>query len=321
MAYFVGNWRPLSFIYTIPALLRLVVANPWVLSESPRWLLLQGRLAEAEAVLRKAAQLNKTQHKLPTNLSHVIARVYQSECKRSVRQQGQLASVRRLFSSTIMLKMMAVRTIITVTIGILVMIIPLQSDSSGSPFVYMVVVGIVEVPAYIFPAPLTTKFGRRPVIAGLLVTSCLLLLGLVALEFLQLAHDWPTVVVLISAYMLLCATFQVNWMYSSELYPTEVRVLGTSINYVMNNVGYSIPPFVSAALPAEKQWCAVVLYSGLGLVSAALVYLLPETNKKPLPETIEQTETVWRKSKQKKQMEFKGNSEPGNPDLSSHQKY
>ncbi|XP_061660164.1 organic cation/carnitine transporter 2-like isoform X2 [Syngnathoides biaculeatus] len=56
-AYFLRDWRMLLLGITTPGFLLLTFW--WFIPESPRWLLSQGRIAEAEAILKEAAKTNK----------------------------------------------------------------------------------------------------------------------------------------------------------------------------------------------------------------------------------------------------------------------
>ncbi|GAB1296069.1 Solute carrier family 22 member 21 [Apodemus speciosus] len=56
-AYFIRDWRKLQLAITLPGV--LCGALWWFIPESPRWLVSQGRIKEAERIIRRAAKFNR----------------------------------------------------------------------------------------------------------------------------------------------------------------------------------------------------------------------------------------------------------------------
>jgi hypothetical protein len=52
-----SNWRLLLAMYTVPSL--FIFSYIWIVPESPRWLVSQGRSEEAAKILRTTAKVNK----------------------------------------------------------------------------------------------------------------------------------------------------------------------------------------------------------------------------------------------------------------------
>ncbi|KAK8751380.1 hypothetical protein OTU49_014520, partial [Cherax quadricarinatus] len=72
LAYFIRDWRPLHAAATFPSLLLLLLAV-YLVDESPRWLLVHGRVHETVKVLQRGARLNKVMLPETTILTAIIS--------------------------------------------------------------------------------------------------------------------------------------------------------------------------------------------------------------------------------------------------------
>nr|XP_027214882.1 solute carrier family 22 member 15-like [Penaeus vannamei] len=155
-------------------------------------------------------------------------------------------------------------------------------DLSSDPFLYMVLTGVVELPAYTLVIPLVARYGRRaPVVAFFFLTAAALLV----LPFVPAG----SMVLALIGKMSIASAFQVLDLYSSELFPTEVRTRGMSTAHVMSRVG-SFSPYIIDYL-AKWPLVPVGAVSSVRAASARGTGLaLPETLHVALPDTIEHLE-------------------------------
>ncbi|KAK8751379.1 hypothetical protein OTU49_014515, partial [Cherax quadricarinatus] len=143
--------------------------------------------------------------------------------------------------------------------------------------------GVVEVPAYSLPAPITQRLGRRPVISSCFVTCGILLLLLLVLTFTTFYHEWISLMLVLLSYLLVCTSYQVNYLFAPELLPTTLRPWGTAACLIAAHLGFCVPPFLTNYLTEEQT---LLVFGLCAVLAGMLVFLLPETNGQPLLETV-----------------------------------
>nr|XP_027214877.1 solute carrier family 22 member 15-like [Penaeus vannamei] len=88
-------------------------------------------------------------------------------------------------------------------------------DLSSDPFLYMVLTGVVELPAYTLVIPLVARYGRRaPVVAFFFMGA----VALLALPFVPTGSGESMTLALMGK-MSIASAFQILDFYSSELFP------------------------------------------------------------------------------------------------------
>ncbi|XP_076054800.1 organic cation transporter protein-like [Oratosquilla oratoria] len=288
-AFFVRHWRNLQLISSIPALLVL----PFLLyvDESPRWLLSRGRVVEAADVLHRGARLNGSS--LPDHIEHLLDQLYQKQQENTRRTVDEGKDT---LLSLVTMPTLRLRTLVLLGVWFLLSIvylgIPLNADQIGSPFLYMGLVGVMEIPAYSLTAPITRSFGRRKVAFISMVGSGLCAFAVFLLNWTGAANgqSWSQWVFVLVGYMLTCTSYQVIFLYSPELFPTSLRPQGTAICVVIGNVGFSIPPYISMLLGEQNNFYLTAILGVCSLSAGLLLFLLPETNGCRLPETVAEVE-------------------------------
>nr|XP_027214862.1 solute carrier family 22 member 15-like [Penaeus vannamei] len=157
-------------------------------------------------------------------------------------------------------------------------------DLSSDPFLYMVLTGVVELPAYTLVIPLVARYGRRaPVVAFFFLTAA-------ALWCCPLCPQVGSMVLALIGKMSIASAFQVLDLYSSELFPTEVRTRGMSTAHVMSRVGSTCSPYIIDYLGPLYPWAPSAVFGAASVLAGLATLALPETLHVALPDTIEHLE-------------------------------
>ncbi|XP_048021551.1 solute carrier family 22 member 4-like isoform X3 [Megalobrama amblycephala] len=283
-AYFLRDWRTLLMALTIPGF--FCIPLWWFIPESPRWLLSQGRVDEAEAILRKAAKMNGV--KAPD----VIFPLHQSKENAGRLQTYSLCD---LVKSSNICCITVLLCLIWSAVSIGYCALSLNTSSlHGNIYLNCLLSAVVEVPALIMAWLMLRHWPRR-----LCLSSTLSLGGLVLL-FIHLIPQHMSSVA-ISLVMLgkfgLSAAFAIVYPATAELYPTILRNTALGTCSMASRVGsISAPYFIY--LGGYYKSLPYILIGSLNVLSGLLSLLLPESLGSPLPETISHMQTVvWSKKR------------------------
>ncbi|ROT74868.1 hypothetical protein C7M84_006625 [Penaeus vannamei] len=215
-AYLVREWRMLQL--TVSLLCLAFLPTLWFMDESPRWLAVRGQHRRALRVLQRAARWNGVALPPEDELLLLLKDGVKDEAMVRPHQDARAHTARGC-----------------------------GGDLSSDPFLYMVLTGVVELPAYTLVIPLVARYGRRaPVVA-------FFFMGAVALLALPFVPTDPRLLLL-------------------RALSTEVRTRGMSTALVMSR-GPLYP------------WAPSAVF-GAASVLAGWPLALPETLHVPLPDTI-----------------------------------
>lgn len=328
------NWRFMLGMGALPAI--VIALGVLAMPESPRWLVMQGRLGEAKRVLDKISEsLEESQLRLEEIME---AAGISSSCKDSdvvpvpPRQRGGTGVWRELFLHPTK----PVRHILLAGLGIhffqqasgidtAVLYSPRIFEKAGmtknnDKLLATMAVGFTKTIFILVATFLLDKIGRRIL---LLVSSggmVLSLLGLATgLTIIDHHHDQkiPGAVTLCIMCTLSSVAFfsigmgPIAWVYSSEIFPLRLRAQGCSMGVAVNRImsGVVLISFISL-YKAITIGGAFFFYSGIGAIGWIFFYtLLPETQGRPLEDMERLFGTFFRWRSTMKTLKNKDNSE------------
>ncbi|XP_070595400.1 solute carrier family 22 member 4 [Erythrolamprus reginae] len=284
-AYFIREWRMLLLALTVPGV--FCIPLWWFIPESPRWLISQGRFKEAEAIIRKAAKINK----IPAPA--VILNPADVEDLKAKQHQGVFLDLFRSRNIAIMTFMSLLLWMFTsiAYFGLSLSTPNLHGDAYFNCFLS----AVIEVPAYVIAWLLLRVLPRRYTIAGTLF------LGGGVILFIQLVpsdlHILSLILVMLGKFGVTSA-FSMLYVYTAELYPTIVRNMAVGSTSMSSRVGSIIAPYF-VFLGAYGKFLPYILMGSLTLLIAVLTLFLPESYGKPLPETFDEMQQIKGLSKRK----------------------
>ncbi|KAG8128644.1 hypothetical protein E2320_015465, partial [Naja naja] len=274
-AYFIRDWRLLLMALTIPGLLYFPLW--WYIPESPRWLLSQGRIKEAEDIIRKAAEMNHIE------APEVIFDLAELQDLNSQVQQScsilDLVKTQNIRTITIM------SVILWMVISIGYFGISLDTPNlHGDIYLNCFLSAVIEVPAYAISWLLLQHLPRRYSMAGVLfLGGCVLLF----IQFVPAHLSVLAIILMMIGKFGITASFSMVYVYTAELYPTIVRNMGIGASSMASRIGSILSPYF-VYLGAYDRFLPYILMGSLTVLAGILTLFLPETYGTPLPDTIEQ---------------------------------
>ncbi|KAJ3614359.1 hypothetical protein NHX12_017933 [Muraenolepis orangiensis] len=263
LAYFIRDWRHLMLVVTSPLI--VAVASWWWIPESARWLLVQGRVEEAQRYLDQCGKMNNKK-----------TDCLDTETLRNLSGSSQTASYLDL-----------VRTPGLRRISLCSGAVCFRLTGFGlNIYVTQFLFGAIEVPAKVGAYFLLNLIGRRNGQACFLMVTG----GLIGVNA-ALPADWEVLraCVAVVSKGFSEASFTTAFLYTAELYPTLLRQCGLGYTSFVGRAGGSLVPMV---MLLEDVWSPLppLLFSLVGLIGGAFAFLLPETLDRPLAENIQDIE-------------------------------
>uniref|UniRef100_A0A673B6S7 Solute carrier family 22 member 13a n=1 Tax=Sphaeramia orbicularis TaxID=375764 RepID=A0A673B6S7_9TELE len=151
---------------------------------------------------------------------------------------------------------------------------------------YFFIFGAIEIPAHILCIWLLEVFGRKPLFMLTLATAGLSSILILAVP--QGCGIAVTSLAAVSRFFLIWAGSVCNVLVQ-ELFPTTVRQTATGLSSISGRSGAIVAPLLN--ITAMYHWIIPILVSSsLTFISGGLGFMLPETRRRELPDSIDEAE-------------------------------
>ncbi|KAM6906976.1 organic cation/carnitine transporter 2-like isoform 1-T2 [Xenentodon cancila] len=272
LAFFIRDWRMLLLSLVLPGC--LCMPFWWFIPESPRWLLSQGRVEEAETVIRNAAKKNKIEP------PPVIFRSLENEVKSDKRRNHNICDLLR----TRNIRWISI-TLWLVWNSLAIAYFALSLNTAnlhGNSYFNCFLSAVVEIPAYILSWVMFRWCSRRLSLFSTLLTGGLLLL---LMQLIPGHLIYLAITIEMMGKFAVTLAYSIVYAYSAELYPTVLRNTAVGACSMAARVGSIISPFF-IYLRSYSVSLPYILMGSLTALTGLLSLLLPESHGMPLPDTI-----------------------------------
>uniref|UniRef100_A0A672I776 Solute carrier family 22 member 4-like n=1 Tax=Salarias fasciatus TaxID=181472 RepID=A0A672I776_SALFA len=261
VAFFLREWRLLLIPMAASGLIYIPLW--WLIPESPRWLFSQGKVEEAEAILKEAAKMNKVEAPLDIFT------------KAEVLKEEKFNILVILKSCNVLSMTLLCSLLWFITTSSYYALAFNTSNLHGDPYLNCFISAVIEVPAYLIALILLQYCSRH-----FCQSSTLLLGGIMIFcspgvaVFLEMLGKFG-----------ITAAFCVMFSVTSDLFPTVLRNTAMGCCSMSARIGTIISPFI-IYLGQYYKALPYILMGILTIIGAISCLLLPETYKKTLPETV-----------------------------------
>ncbi|KAH8305803.1 hypothetical protein KR059_011045 [Drosophila kikkawai] len=274
------DWRILLRITYMPSL--ILLAYFWILPESVRWLLSQGKEERAKGILRRAAKVNK--RKLSETMLDKLVLANRDKLQQSAESRFPIREAFKNFKWRIANCSFCWIVHVLVYYGLSLNVVLLDGDKYNN-FAY---IALVEIPGFFMPLLIMDRFGRRYSLCGLMLFS-----GLCCIGTIFAGADQPVLqlVLFLIGKLTITASFQVLYFFASEIYPTNLRNSLLSFCSMMGRFGSMLAP-QTPLLAKYYASAPALIFAGAAIVSGLLTLFFPETTNVVLPTTVQEADAI-----------------------------
>ncbi|XP_062595358.1 organic cation transporter protein-like [Saccostrea cucullata] len=300
------SWRYLQIALTCFSLFSLI--QYWVQDESLRWLVANGKKKEADRVIRKVAKWNKISYE---ELSKMVERKMaqtktipeqQTDDEKTVEESHESDSplvekysIITILRNKTILAISLIMWFTWVTNTVTYFGLTLTSTRlAGDRYLNFFLSSFVEYIAVILEYIMLRCLGRRTItvvfhaICGVSLASATLLNHFAGNNS---ALQMSSVVTTFIGKMAITGSFSTLFLYTPELYPTNLRNVGIGFSSAFSRIGAIVSPF-AGTLAEAIPWAPGTIFSAMCFTVTLLILCVPETRGSELPQSLREVK-LW----------------------------
>ncbi|XP_055600544.1 carcinine transporter-like isoform X1 [Uranotaenia lowii] len=283
VTYLVRDWIHLTLYTSVPFLFYFLYL--FVMPESPRWLLMKGRLEEALQILEKMAIVNGKQ--LPSSFRNKLQERVLAEKNRTVkREEVSIGAFDLCRTPNMRLKTFLITLNWFVNETVYLGLSYYGPSMGENQYLSFFLSSLVEIPSYIVCWIIMDRYGRRWPMCMLMIMG-----GISCVATVLLPEDAvsETLVLYLVSKSMLSASFLIIYPFAGELYPTQVRGVGIGTSSYIGGLGLIVIPFITY-LGKDNLILPLVIMGCVSVAGGFTGLRLPETLHHRLPQTLEEGE-------------------------------
>nr|CAJ29291.1 putative polyol transporter protein 4 [Lotus japonicus] len=320
------GWRMMLGVGALPSV--ILGVGVLAMPESPRWLVMRGRLGDAIKVLNKTSDSPEEAQLRLADIKRAAG--IPESCTDDVVEVSKRSTGEGVWKELFLYPTPAIRHIVIAALGIhffqqasgidaVVLYSPTIFEKAGiksdtDKLLATVAVGFVKTCFILVATFMLDRIGRRPLlltsVGGMVLSLLTLGTSLTIIDRSDTKVTWA-VGLSIATVLSYVATFSIGagpitWVYSSEIFPLRLRAQGCAMGVVVNRVTSGVISMTFLSLSKGITiGGAFFLFGGIAICGWIFFYtMLPETRGK----TLEDMEGSFGQSKSK----IKGNKGVGN---------
>ncbi|XP_052746466.1 carcinine transporter-like [Bicyclus anynana] len=272
-----GHWKTISLATSIP--MAITILAPFVMPESPRWLISKGRFNDAVDKVLTIARVNKKE--IPSKLIEQFKKSSlnaKKEESTSILVLLKRPKLRKMFIC-ICLEFMCCLAIFDALIRSI-------GGLGFDFFLSFTLVSFTELPSLVIVSFAIDITGRK----GMTIIAFIICF-IFCLATAFISNGLPSVLcAVVSRFAInMCANIGMQW--AAEMLPTPVRGSGSSIVHIFSYIGIVISPYI-VYLDNYITWLPLVVVAVIALIGLLLALALPETAGIDMPQTFDEAEEL-----------------------------